>query len=386
MRALPVIIACWLPAGCTSHRPAVVLEEDSAELKLPPETSINPDAGRGDLLVINLQVAGKERLFVLDTGAGITCVGKSLAAELGRPVGTVVAHHWGEDTKQKLYAMPAIYIGGARLRSGTNVMALDLKSVSITYGRPIEGILGLDVLKNYCVQVDFAANRLRFLDNSQADTSAWGRAFPMMPLNDKDPRPAVAGNLFGEEGPHSIIDSGYIGAGWLMPQRFAQWTNQAAAPSPDKARSSDARFFGETYPDMNLNREDVESDGIGLEFLARHLVTLDFPKQTLYLKRTSIGPLPNVGGSAVAFLKSLKDRGQLPGWPKNQYGTPKSAKLDAAANAVEVKAVKQGETVIYHYKVTSATADGPWCLVKAWRTDAKGRLLEEYPVPKESRP
>jgi len=362
------------------------MQEDSAEFKLPPETPINPDAGRGNLLVINLQVAGKERPFVVDTGAGITCVAKSLAAKLGRPVGTVTYHQWGVVSTKKLYAMPAMYLGGTRLRSGTRVMAMDLDFISIVGGQPIEGIVGMDVLDNYCVQVDFAANKLRFLNDSLADKSAWGRAVPMMQLNDSDWRPAVAGNLFGEEGPHSLIDSGYLGAGWLMPEHFAQWTNQAAAQAPDTARSPDGGFFGEAYPDLVLNRADVESDGIGVDFLARHLVTLDFPKQTLYLKRTSIGPLPNVGGSAVAFLKSLKDRGGLPGWFKDEHGTAKGVTQDKAANTVEVKAGKQGESAIYHYKVTRASADGPWHLVKAWRTDAKGRMLEKFPVLKESRP
>ena len=30
---------------------------------------------------------------------------------------------------------------------------------------------------------------------------------------------------------------------------------------------------------------------VGLRFLARHLVTLNFPKRMMYLKRTSVGPL-----------------------------------------------------------------------------------------------
>ena len=30
---------------------------------------------------------------------------------------------------------------------------------------------------------------------------------------------------------------------------------------------------------------------IGLQFLARHLVTFNFPKRIMYLKRTSVGPL-----------------------------------------------------------------------------------------------
>ena len=207
MRAFNVILAgcVWFLAGCASHRLVEVpsAKDDSAGLKVPLETSLNPDAGRGNLLVIHVSLeGGKELPFVLDTGAGITCVGKSLASKLGRRVGTVTAHHWGQDSRKKLYAMPAIYLEGARLRGGKVVMALDLQAPSLACGEPIAGILGMDVLENYCVQMDFAAHTLRLLDDSPADKSAWGRAFPLMALNDKDPRPAVAGNLFGEDGPH----------------------------------------------------------------------------------------------------------------------------------------------------------------------------------------
>jgi hypothetical protein len=379
----------WLLTGCASHRTAAVdnPKANSAELKLPRETSINPDAGRGNLLLVNVQLTdGKKRCFVLDTGAGITCVDESLVSELGSSVGTVTAHHWGKDTSKKLYAMPAMYLGGARLRSGKMVMAMDFKGLSMTCGQPIAGVLGMDVLENYCVQIDFAANRLRFLDESQADKSAWGRAFPLIPLNDKDPRPAVAGNLFGEESPHSLVDSGYDGAGWLMAKRYEQWTNQTATISPAMARSPDGRFFGELYPDLKLDRQDVESDGIGAAFLARHLVTLDFPQRTLYLKRTSTGPLPDMGGAPVTFLKNLKERGQLPGWSKDEHGAPKRVKQNAGTDTVVVEVEKNGDSSIYHYQVTRTAADAPWSLARAWRTDAKDRVLEDYPVSKESRP
>ena len=59
------------------------------------------------------------------------------------------------------------------------------------------GILGIDVLEHYCIQLDFAAGKMRFLDDQHADKSAWGKAFPIVPLNEQDPRPAVAENLFG---------------------------------------------------------------------------------------------------------------------------------------------------------------------------------------------
>jgi len=385
MRAFNVILVGCLSllAGCQSPHPAEVrrTKDDFAELRVPFETSINPDAGRGNLILLKVRLQdGQEVSVVLDTGAGITCVDDSQTSKLGRSVGKITAHHWGKDSKQKLYAAPALYLAGARLRGGKTVMAMDFKPMSVMCGEPVAGVLGMDVLKNYCVQIDFAAHKLRFLNPGPADELAWGRPFPMMPLNDQDPRPAVAGNLLGEKTPHSLIDSGYDRGGWLMPKRYEQWTNKSTSATAT-AHSPDGRFHGEAYPDLKLVRENVELDGLGVQFLARHLVTLDFPKRTLYLKRTSTGPLPDVGGTAVTFLHNLKERGQLPGWTKDEDGKPRGVNQDAGINAMAFEVEKTGETSIYHYQVRRATEGSLWKLVKAWRTDARGRVLEEYPVP-----
>jgi len=51
--------------------------------------------------------------------------------------------------------------------------------------------------------------------------------------------------------------------------------------------------WGETCPFVQVEQQKVESDGIGIRFLARHLVMLDFPRQTLYLQPQSVGTLPD---------------------------------------------------------------------------------------------
>jgi len=130
-------------------------------------------------------------------------------------------------------------------------------------------------------------------DAERADKKIWGKAFPIVPLNSRDPRPAVGENLLGAHGPHSLIDSGCDADGWLMPQFFRQWTNQAVPAAKGEARSPAGMFDGEKYPLVSLRAQDVESDGIGIRFLARHLVTLNFPNRTMYLQRQSIGPLPD---------------------------------------------------------------------------------------------
>ena len=357
--------------------------ENSIPSRLPADVPINRDAGCGNLLQVTLRLeSGEELQFVVDTGTGVTCFDTSMESKLGKPLGAVRFQQWGKFERKKVYATPKLYLGGAPLMTGNRILTMDLKHMPSFSDRPVMGILGMDVLGHYCIQLDFAAGKMRFLNDEKADKQTWGRAFPIVGLNAKDARPAVAGNLFGAQGPHSLIDSGYITAGWLMPQYYRQWTNQAVPPEPGEARSPDGRFGGEIYPQVSLREEDVESDGLGLAFLARHLVTLDFPRQTLYLKRTSIGPLADAGvGAAMNFLKDLKEKGRLPGWSKDENGKTIGGKMDFAFTTATVDVLKNDDSSIYHYKVTRASEEGPWKLQKAWRTDQTGRTLEEYPVP-----
>jgi len=57
---------------------------------------------------------------------------------------------------------------------------------------------------------------------------------------------------------------------------------------------------------------------LGLQFLARHLITLNFPKRIMYLKRTSVGPLIDEGSSTSAAPGSGRDhepKEDTPGLP-----------------------------------------------------------------------
>jgi hypothetical protein len=260
------------------------------------DVAINKDAGRGQFLFVMLRLeSGEELPFVVDTGSSSTLFDKSLAPKLGKSVGKITMGHWGTREDSPVYAAPKLFLGNTQLMiSGGGIATFDFKELSTSAGRPIMGLLGMDVLEHYCIQLDFAAGKMRFLDGEHADKQAWGKAFPIVAVNPGDTRPGVGENLFGAHGPHSLLDSGFVGAdGWLMPKYFQQWTNHAVLPAKGDARSPSGVFGGEKYPLLSLQVLNVEVDGIGLGFLARHLVTLDFPRQTVYLKRQSIGPLPN---------------------------------------------------------------------------------------------
>ena len=284
MGGIFLLFLCFYAAGNSAH-PEILTE-----------ISMNKMAGRGDFLIVTLQLQDGQRLpFVVDTGASGTLLDQSLAPKLGKPLGKIRYQHWNVVSTYKVYAAPRLYLGNVALILTNRVAVYDCKEDFSGQNPPVMGILGMDVLKHYCIQLDFGAGKIRFLDEEQPDGQQWGGAFPIVPMSPHDQRPAVAGNLLGLPAPHSLIDSGCTYDGWLTPQNFQQWTNNTVPLADSKARSPDGFFDGEKYPLVDVMMQRVKGDGIGLHFLARHLVTLDFPNHTLYLKRQSLGPLPDPG-------------------------------------------------------------------------------------------
>jgi hypothetical protein len=371
----------------------------SLRSRLPADVTFNKDAGRGGLTIVTLRLESGQKLpFGVDTGASSTCFDKSLEPQLGKPLGTTTVDRWGVPEKTCAYAAPTLYLGSTPLMTGSHIITLDLKHLSSPSSCPILGILGIDCLRNYCIQLDFAADKMRFLDDNSSNKEGWGKAFSLSNL--RGGCFYVQENLVGVNGSGptpgypfcSLIDTGCNHDGWLNPQLFQQWTNHVNVPASGVVHSPKGVLGIETYPDLHLRGLELEGNGIGIHFLSRHLVTLDFPKGTMYLKRTSIGPLVDEdreaakkaeGKSALKFLKGLKKKGQLPGWSRDEDVA--TAVLQFYTHYPDLvtfdNLMKQGDSFIYHYTVSRASKSGPWKLQKAWRTDHIGHTVEEYPVP-----
>ena len=86
-----------------------------------------------------------------------------------------------------------------------------------------------------------------------------------------------------------------------MPKLFEQevenhkgtLTNQFKAPTGSLIRVAmfpNGVFAGQTYTNLIVGQCPDENI-IGLRFLARHVVTINFPRRLMYLKRQREGPL-----------------------------------------------------------------------------------------------
>ncbi|HEY4414531.1 MAG TPA: hypothetical protein VGO57_02475, partial [Verrucomicrobiae bacterium] len=223
-RILPAVGICLGFCSCATPNPS--------PLPLPPETTFNLSASQGDWLFVSAHLQdGKELVFLVDTGMPWTVFDRSLEPLLGKCLGT---RHQGyeefDSAMVRTYQAPQLYLGDTRLRLWKQVITEDLSRLLVTdykdsasFQQPISGILGLDCLKNYCLQLDFTAGKMRFLDPDHLATNDLGRAFPLL---HRGGRFYIIDSLAGTWGTNSWIDTGSPNDGTLTPELFDQAIQQ----------------------------------------------------------------------------------------------------------------------------------------------------------------
>jgi hypothetical protein len=214
---------------------------------------MNQDAGRGGIMIVTLRLESGEKLpFGVDTGCGITVFDKSFERKLGKRLDSFAGRaSFGYQYEAGTYAAPKLYLGSTPLMmTGTNVLTVDFVHWPALKGCPIKGILGMDVLKNYCIQLDFAAKKIRFLDDERADKKPWGKPFPLKDYGGEDV--SIDENFLGATSPGSLIDTGCGEDGWLTPELFRQWTDRARPPADGLARFPDGVLGEKLIPKLTL--------------------------------------------------------------------------------------------------------------------------------------
>jgi hypothetical protein len=355
--------------------------------------------------------SGEELPFLVDTGSPMTVLDKSLEPQLGKCLGAETLLNFGKKYDASVYAAPKLYSGSTPLITDSNALTSDLIAKMLPHsGHPIMGILGMDCLQHYCIQLDFKARKMRFLDPNRMKPARLGQAFPLRLFSEGEGHPEWFHplihrcSLVGEEAADLLIDTGADCDGLLEPELFQRGVREQESRVPrDSTKEPNSTevprcvWSGLTYTDLWIRNEASSTDGksgensLGLRFLARHLVTFDFPHRTMYLKQTSRGPLVDeelmaaaqaAGNSAFKPARKLLRSGQLPGWSKEDRGTIKGAfRFRPNPDTVTFDAVKKGDSSIYHYRFTRASQDAPWQFQKAWRTDQNDHTIEEYPAP-----
>ena len=148
-------------SGCSDPR-------QTASSSAPADSAAGEVAFRwagpgGAALVVAVRINGEDPVdLILDTGATLTCLDTAVVRELGLPrqramLGAAVGV--GGSGRVQLHAADSIQIGAATAR-GLSVCALDLRSLR-AISPDVRGLLGLNVLRNFDVTLDFDREVLR---------------------------------------------------------------------------------------------------------------------------------------------------------------------------------------------------------------------------------
>ena len=120
-----------------------------------------------------LSSTGEKLPFIVDTGSPITLLDPCMTPRLGKRLDKLMISTLdGDDQKSARYVAPKLFLGNTPLVTGSNVATFRLSG---RQSPPAMGILGMDCLRHYCLQLDFEAEKLRFLNPDHVDPAGLGQ-------------------------------------------------------------------------------------------------------------------------------------------------------------------------------------------------------------------
>jgi hypothetical protein len=128
----------------------------------------------GNHIYIPVAAGGKERLWILDTGAGMSVIQSGFAAEIGLALeGSMTGQGAGGLVEASFAEVPAFSMPGIRFDSQT-MAVVDMHELDYRLGLEFAGILGFDFLSRFVTRVDFANELVSFYEPESFEYSGDG--------------------------------------------------------------------------------------------------------------------------------------------------------------------------------------------------------------------
>jgi hypothetical protein len=256
-----------------------------------------------------VRIGAKEYQFIMDTGSSMTIFDTSLRPYLGEQLDTrELRDPFGQNVAIGMYDSPDAWIGSLPMKKH-NVACFDLTKLREAAGRDFRGILGMDFLKDWVITIDFDSGRVDFLPAGTVKQPAWGESIP---LHYTDPgTPRINATLGKDIDTSFVIDTGCAGTGGieeaflmlLFDWHEARMTGDQKAMTASGIHSSNvarlAHLTVGSFRHDNLRFSGGPGACLGVGYLSRYRVTIDFPNHQLYL----------VKGKQYAY----RDRGSMSG-------------------------------------------------------------------------
>lgn len=234
--------------------------------------------------------------FLLDTGSSHCVIDASHRASLGASLGTVKELSADDGSVVETFAPADIHVGGHRLRPRRRFACVDLKRVSGLIGEHLDGVLGMDALRDSVVDIDFIECRLRFQSATPSDEDH------RVPIVWKyGGCPFIEGTFSGGAKVDLLVDTGALEdfagtlsrdvfenlckANALMPIEQTERSQLSTNRNTFRSRFGRASMFSvgrHAHADL-IFATHPRLNSIGLGYLSRYRVTFDFPNDAMYL-------------------------------------------------------------------------------------------------------
>lgn len=275
------------------------------------------EVATGDTLIVSAKVSGVGIDAVLDSGSGASIISKPLAAKLGMTnLESRRINGLGGKAPVGLVRNVAVTLGAYAPVLPFAVVA-DLGAVSAAFGRPIDMLLGADVLAGGCVALDFTTRRFAFekpasfVPGPEWTALPLGRGvkqelFVLASIAGLDPVPLMLD--FGSSSA-LMLSSAYIEAHGLLAGKTVSTAALGGVEGVQivKPFTADKVSLGAlsitAVPALALDRWTSASTvgNIGLPLLGQFDIVLDVSQGRLWLR----------SAPSLASLPMLKDRSGL---------------------------------------------------------------------------
>jgi|GEM_PF-3490050 len=250
-------------------------------------------AKNGELLIVPVAIDGREYPFLIDTGASCTVVDQELKSTLQATGRSVTIN--GMDGNFDEYRLPNSFVGRTRLPVTGEVLCLNLQPFR-TGGRPdFRGILGMTFLRGKKIRIDFDAGKLAILRSSphqSADSYSLSYTKMGIPVVDLEIAPDRTESFRLDTGQYTY-DCGDIQLSTFDDlQRDSQVTDTGKMASSMTIRGEEweprvelKRIRMGRFEHANLRFTVGRKDKLGLSYLSRFRVTLDFQNDRIHLQK-----------------------------------------------------------------------------------------------------
>lgn len=244
---------------------------------------------RDGFLWLKVNVAGQSAPlnFLLDSGAASSVLSVEAARRLDLKLGSQQSVQ-GVHSEATAYQINRFHAQTAGITLPESVLALDLRAISATCHQPIDGLLGTDFFRGRVVQIDFAASKIRLLDEAQPSAHC-----VVLPIKMRNNAICVPVDVAGNSKQWMRLDTGCDSAlEWTVGQakaRRSHDTSVGLTSAPVRTIYTDVQLGSRNLGGVKTGVHDQqifpgEAGLLGNALLSEFRVTVDAPSRRVILE------------------------------------------------------------------------------------------------------